>query len=305
MTSNNKDPQDFRVLSFLSIIFLHFSLFINVPLGFDIYSHSIEVVSYRNKLHEIEAFINFSLKRYLLLSYIYDVSNNLGIGVVPIAYILTVIPSIALTRNAIEGRFNPFIFVVMLWATVLYSASGLSVLYFITYLTTQKKFFLCGLFFSPLGCIFLIVYLVFVCIHRAYKNILSFDLTAKTTSKLVIYVLAVLCLIFVLISQNQIINLILEKKIIEVNVFILFLITSLIIKKIKFNEYYKRIFLFFNFVIVYPSIILLQATYFSDKTNIANSLLRSNMSPIVEYGIFGGFSDASFETLFKLRARND
>lgn len=129
--------------------------------GFDLYAHSVIYYKFEYPIsHTYLLFEEIVMPRYLLLSYIYEITRRLGIPIGVVAFILVAFPTynlaLYISQNSRKNSLqisNIFILGSILLLTLLYSGLSLVLLWIIALLTTRKKVFLLGILFHPLGLI--------------------------------------------------------------------------------------------------------------------------------------------------------
>lgn len=127
--------------------------------GFDLYAHSViyYIYDYPNT-HAYLLFEKIVMPRYLLLSYIYEITRRLGIpiGVVVVTLVSYPVYNMGkyMSNNIKKGALSIsqiFIVVSILILSFFYSGLSLVLLWLMALLITRKKIFLIGVLFHPLG----------------------------------------------------------------------------------------------------------------------------------------------------------
>lgn len=129
--------------------------------GFDLYAHSViyYIYDYPNT-HAYLLFEKIVMPRYLLLSYIYEITRRLGIpiGVVVVTLVSYPVYNMGkyMSNNIKKGALSipqTSIIVSIIILSLFYSGLSLVLLWLMALLVTRKKIFLVGVLFHPLGLI--------------------------------------------------------------------------------------------------------------------------------------------------------
>jgi len=171
------------MLIFLSTYLLSVSLLSGNTSGFDIYSHYLAYADLSNlqNVYKTYDFFGYVFPRYFLLSYIYEIITVIGLPFIPSVALLVSVPLFYISLYVREfsyskagGKNYRLILVILvsfvsLILTVYYSALSLSLLWFIAWLVSRKRFFIIGFFFHPLSAFSL----VFLFLKSTWKESLT------------------------------------------------------------------------------------------------------------------------------------
>lgn len=146
----------------ISIFFFVLCLYSSIPLGMDLFYHvysyqpSLEFAAELNRQHTL---FGYSVPRYFLLSYIFNLSSVVGFPIVFLIVLLVSIPYYFIVKSLFynTGKTTLFSYVLLFLSLILvlfYSALSLSILWLIAYLCSKKNIFRFGLF-HPLALLFL------------------------------------------------------------------------------------------------------------------------------------------------------
>lgn len=144
------------ILSLLSFLCLA-----SFSTGFDMYAHSViyYIYDYPNT-HAYLFFDKVVMPRYLLLSYIYEITRRLGIPIGVVVTFLVVYPAYTIgsyisnnTKRKSLGVSQILIVFSVFLLSLFYSGLSLVLLWLMTLLITRKKVFLLGVLFHPLGLV--------------------------------------------------------------------------------------------------------------------------------------------------------
>lgn len=152
--------------------FLSFLMLASISMGFDLYAHGVIFYFYEYILNPADLLFNeIVLPRYLLLSYIFEITRRLGIPLGVVSLILIVYPTynIAATISRINNTnlniINSGIIMVVFLLSFFYSGLSLTLLWLIALLITKKKIFLMGALFHPVG---LVLVTIFILVTRIF-----------------------------------------------------------------------------------------------------------------------------------------
>ncbi len=129
--------------------------------GFDLYAHSViyYIYDYPNT-HAYLLFEKIVMPRYLLLSYIYEITRRLGIPIGIVVVTLVTYPVYNMGRyissNIKKGTLSIsqiFIVASIVILSFFYSGLSLVLLWLMALLVSKKKIFLVGILFHPLGLV--------------------------------------------------------------------------------------------------------------------------------------------------------
>lgn len=285
----NKLGMIFSALCFLSLS--------TDTMGFDIYAHGVMYYFYDYILNHTDMLFNeIVMPRYLLLSYIFEVSRRVGI---PLGIVVTWIVCYPTYNVAVEiskrnkNKINiadSAILFSMVLLSFNYSGISLVLLWMIALIVTKNPKFLIGAFFHPVGLtlatllivvkrlflfryiLIFILFLIFLFINTriayftsARYYIIRYDITYDLT------------------YLSTIIETIIETKFNEIIMLLMILVISILAKsKLKsFFERYRNLSLNRSALISSLSIILLSLNIFflfKDRHNLLIDMLQFNIS---------------------------
>jgi len=157
--------KNFYTLNLLLIVFLYFSL---VPLGFDVYWHTVSYKLDGQAINHSYNILGVPLPRYFFLSYIYMAFAGLGVPLMWVVIVLSMIPilyyhyHISFSKNM--KLHEMIILESLLFLCVFYSGLSLCLMYVIAYWQTRKRLLLIGVFMHPLGGVLYVASFIF---HRS------------------------------------------------------------------------------------------------------------------------------------------
>ncbi len=137
-------------------------VFMSISTGFDFYSHAVSYYFYDTLLNHADLlFGEIVLPRYLLLSYLYEISSRIGIPIGYISLALIAFPIYALvsdTDPSIDHQgaesyslVELLSFSLLLIISFFYSGASMVLLWLFALLKTKKPIFLLGALLHPIG----------------------------------------------------------------------------------------------------------------------------------------------------------
>lgn len=301
----NKSNLEMHILALFVVVLFITIIFLSIPAGFDIYSHSIEVAIGRDNHHIFEYLSGIKIPRYFLLSLIYSFFNNFSIGVLPVGYVLCMIPSIDIINSLISKNNNNYSLSIplIIWSVSLYSASSISVLYLFAYYQTNKNIYLLGAFFSPLGILIIIFGSSSLLLRKSISKFNRTNLNLFMKVLFFIFYISIFIsistVVYFLLSQ---ISLLIQRKYIELFVLIFLLIGLIVQKHIKLSLKFNYTFIFLCLLLMI-GLAFLYFINFYDSNNLFSYLFLQQESIIFEIALFGGNYNYSFEQLFIMRGQ--
>ncbi|MCF6439043.1 hypothetical protein L1077_06340 [Pseudoalteromonas luteoviolacea] len=150
-----------------------FFLFACNSTGFDFYSHSVSYYFYDSIINSSDLlFGHVVLPRYLMLSYLYEITSRVGIPVGWISAMLITYPIYNVAKILFKSsqhnngdKCSVYVCVLIGSSFLLaffYSGLSLVLLWFLSYLVTKKKVFLIGGLLHPVGIIIFLFGLLFL-----------------------------------------------------------------------------------------------------------------------------------------------
>ncbi|WP_146447251.1 hypothetical protein [Vibrio cyclitrophicus] len=169
----NKNKLTAFYMSLLSI-----AMIMNNSIGFDIYWHATSYYYYDEFWNYSDLFFEyFTTPRYLLLSYIYEISSRLGVPVAITVSLLVAIPVYYFfSRQDSLTVVDVCCGILLLLISFFYSGLSLSLIWGLALIKTKNRCFYLGAFFHPgaiiifaiitlyLGFEYILRYLVYICI---------------------------------------------------------------------------------------------------------------------------------------------
>jgi hypothetical protein len=247
-------------------------IFLNT-LGFDLYAHAIWYSDGNEVIAHFRSYELFGIKlpRYLLLSYIYEITAQYKIPLGWVAFLLQLLANYNLLVKSDLIKLAPMninemvkrivILNVIFYLNVTYSAASLSLLWALSYKLRPKKIFILGAFFHPIG------FITFLIINNRKNTMLYIFIVAIITIFLSIYG------DFYSTNTARLMSVVNSKGVTY----------SLIVAK---SEY------------VYILILLMAAAYLTRKSFITNVINRKNVKFIFILNFFLIFSLVSFLSFY-------
>lgn len=151
-----------------SICMLCFLCLATISMGFDLYAHGVLFYFFEYTLNPSDLlFDKVVLPRYLLLSYIYEITRRLGIPLGIVVLFLVCFPCYTVSKKFTNKKnykintIEAFILIVMINLCLFYSGLSLVLLWLIALLITKKKIFLIGGLFHPVGIVLSFILVIF------------------------------------------------------------------------------------------------------------------------------------------------
>lgn len=141
------------------ISLISFLCLASVSTGFDLYAHGViyYLFDYPNT-HSYLLFEEIVVPRYMLLSYIYEITRRLGIPIGAVASIMVMYPTYKIAVNIVRQTNKEMLsvsqFVILFFVVVFalfYSGLSLVLLWLMALLLTKERFFMLGVLFHPVG----------------------------------------------------------------------------------------------------------------------------------------------------------
>lgn len=279
--------------SIISVLFFSTS-----STGFDAYSHCISYYFYDQSINSSYLIFNeIVIPRYILLSYIYEISSRAGI---PLGYVcswLICYPiyqiTIAICNDKPYHKKKEFsvleclLFVFMFILSFFYSGLSLVLLWFIALFKTKKNIFLIGGLFHPVG---VLLYIVGTARYTIKFNILliSFFVCFYVLSKYSIFTSSGSELVKYNITYSNFLDLlflVFDKKKIEVIAGILLIFSFYIFSHIRLFvaiNILDKIFFHRRYVNIGAiAMLLLFFIIMIDRPSLINAILTTNINDVI------------------------
>ena len=171
MNGTIKYGLDKRKLLASFVGFICVFMLMNNSVGFDLYWHATSYYYYDEHWNYTDSFLGiFLTPRYLLLSYIFEISSRLGFPVALIICILVFVPAYAFFKVGSYSHLSLLDFASAFLIFIIaffYSGLSLSLLWALALLKTNEKKFYLGTFFHPVA---LFIFLM-VAIYKGRRDI--------------------------------------------------------------------------------------------------------------------------------------
>ena len=301
-------------MSFMSIVMI-----MNNSIGFDIYWHATSYYYYDEFLNYSDEFFGQLITpRYLILSYIYEVSSRLGIPIAVIASLLVAVPIYYFYQNN-SSRKITFVDIicggVFLAISFFYSGLSLSLIWALTLIKTKRNFFYLGAFFHPgsvmiffiisayLGLRHFFQYVIYIFVFFVFIGVMNnveFFYSSRSISEMLRYDIR-------LENLSVFALRVIEKKSNEIG-FIGFIVSIMLISKMFFsdkvyailNRSYDESYLYCSSLVV----VLLITTLMVDKVTFLSSVFSGNVNDVIYISWFDWFNrdyNNEFYYVFSLR----
>lgn len=126
-----------------------------MTLGFDFVSHAIEHYFYEGGYQQKRDIFGVSLPRYLGLTELYHISRFIGIPIGFVYLSLLFVPLWLSIKKIIEKHtvllIDYILLILTIFISIRYSATGITFLYFVSFIVLRKKYFLLGSVLHPIG----------------------------------------------------------------------------------------------------------------------------------------------------------
>lgn len=136
-------------------------------MGFDVYAHGVLFYFHEYILNHTDLlFNNIVMPRYLLLSYIYEITRILGVPLGVVVSLLVAYPTYSIAKSVSKSNqkklilSNVALLTIVLGLSFTYSGLSLVLLWMIALLVTNQSVFLIGALFHPVGFILAVTLII-------------------------------------------------------------------------------------------------------------------------------------------------